>query len=306
MYLRVSVTDRCNLRCVYCLPENPGFTPNSVTTRELQRLVELVHAAVGVHKIRLTGGEPTLNDDLVDHLHHAKSIAPLVGLTTNGVLLEPLLPALRAGGLDRLNISLDALDADAFRRSARRDGLDRVLAAIRAAKRLGFAPLKINTVALPDTDYAALARFAVFEGVHVRFIELMAIGEARPWQAAAYVSADEMRRRIFAAGISLHERSDRDEATARVWTIDGHDADACSLGFITTVSAPFCATCDRLRLSSRGKLYTCLMDDHGHDLIGDLRRGDDAAVIATVTKAVAAKRPPAVFVRRGTMAAIGG
>src|SRR5687768_14848005 len=102
MYLRVSITDRCNLRCVYCLPESPGFAPKSVSTLELKRLVELVHAAVGVHKIRLTGGEPTLNDDLVDHLHHAKTVAPLVGLTTNGVLLEPLLPALRAGGLDRL------------------------------------------------------------------------------------------------------------------------------------------------------------------------------------------------------------
>jgi len=306
MYLRVSVTDRCNLRCVYCLPANAGFEPNSVTTRELQRLVTLVGQAVAIHKIRLTGGEPTLNDDLVDHLHHAKSIAPLVGLTTNGVLLEALLPALRAGGLDRLNISLDALDSEGFRRAARRDGLDRVLAAIRAAKRLGFAPLKINAVALPDTDYAALARFAAFEGVHVRFIELMAIGEARPWQASAYVSADEMRRRIFAAGISLHERSERDEATARVWAIDDHDPAECSLGFITTVSAPFCATCDRLRLSSRGFLHTCLMDDAGHDLISDLRRGDEAAVIATVRRAVAAKRPPAVFVRHGTMASIGG
>lgn len=306
MYLRVSVTDRCNLRCTYCLPENPGFTRNSVSTRELQSLVELVHRAVGVHKIRLTGGEPTLNDDLVDHLHHAKRIAPLVGLTTNGVLLEPLLPALRAGGLDRLNISLDALDAEGFRRASRRDGLERVLSAIRAAKRLGFAPLKINAVAMPDTDYAALARFAAFEGVHVRFIELMAIGEARPWQASAYVSSDEMRRRIFAAGISLRERADRDEATARVWAIDGHDADECSLGFITTVSAPFCATCDRLRLSSRGRLYTCLMDDQGHDLITDLRRGDEAAVIATVRAAVAGKRPPAAFVRHGSMAAIGG
>lgn len=259
-----------------------------------------------MHKIRLTGGEPTLNDDLVDHLLHAKSIAPLVGLTTNGVLLEPLLPALRAGGLDRLNISLDALDAASFRRSARRDGLERVLSAIRAAKQLGFAPLKINAVAMPDTDYAALARFAAFEGVHVRFIELMAIGEARSWQPSAYVSADEMRRRIFAAGISLSECRERDEATARVWAIDGHDPAECSLGFITTVSAPFCATCDRLRLSSRGRLYTCLMDDHGHDLIDDLRRGDDAAVVSTVRQAVAGKRPPAVFERRGTMAAIGG
>ena len=142
-------------------------------------------------------------------MHPATSIAPLVGLTTNGVPLEPLLPALRAGGLDRLDIPLGGLDADAFRRRARCDGLPRVRSAMRAAKRLGFAPLKLNAVAMPDTDYAALVRFAACEGVHLRWIRLMAIGEVRPWQAAADVSADDLRTRIVAAGISLHERPDR-------------------------------------------------------------------------------------------------
>lgn len=306
MYLRVSVTDRCNLRCTYCLPNDARFASFRVSTPELLRLTSLIGIAVGAHKIRLTGGEPTLADDLVDHVRHARSLVPVVGLTTNGVLLEPLLPALFDAGLNRLNISLDALDADGFRRFSRRDGLDRVIAAIRAAKRLGFAPVKINAVAMQMTDYPALARFAAWEGVHLRFIELMAIGEARAFQAAEYVSAEEMRRRIAAAGIILSERAERDEPTSRVWAIDDHDPADCSIGFITTVSRPFCATCDRLRLSSQGRLFTCLMDNTGVDLITPLRAGDETLVLNRIRAAVAGKRPPAEFVRHEVMAAIGG
>lgn len=306
MYLRVSVTDRCNLRCTYCLPNDAHFSSFRASTPELLRLTSLIGDAVGVHKIRLTGGEPTLADDLVEHVRHARSLVPVVGLTTNGVLLEPLLPALLDAGLNRLNISLDALDADSFRRFARRDGLDRVVAAIRAARRLGFTPLKVNAVAMQLTDYPALVRFAAWEGIHLRFIELMAIGEARAFQAAEYVPADEMRRRIATAGITLSERSDRDEPTSRVWAIDGHDPAECSVGFITTVSRPFCATCDRLRLSSQGRLFTCLMDNTGIDLITPLRAGDEASVVDRIRAAVAGKRPPAQFVRHEVMAAIGG
>ena len=301
MYLRVSVTDRCNLRCVYCLPADPRFAANRASTLDLLRLTRLVTEAAGVQKIRITGGEPTLCDDLVEHVRHARGLVPVVGLTTNGILLEPLLPALRDAGLNRLNISLDALDAESFRRVSRRDGLDRVVSSIRAAKRLGFDPVKVNAVAMAGTDYAALVRFAAWEGIHLRFIELMSIGEARPWQADEYVSADGMRQRIFDAGISLSERTDRDEPTSRVWSIDGTPIEEASIGFITTTSAPFCATCDRLRLSSQARLHTCLMDDHGHLLLGD-----DDAVRATVRMAVAAKRPPKAFVREGNMAEIGG
>jgi cyclic pyranopterin phosphate synthase len=306
MYLRVSLTDRCNLRCVYCLPEDARFAGSRASSDELQRLTSLVVETARVRKLRLTGGEPTLCDDLVDHVRHARSLVEVVGMTTNGVLLEPLLPALRDAGLGRLNISLDAVDAEGFRRTARRDGLDRVVAAIRAAHRLGFRPLKVNAVAMQDTDYAGLARFAAWEGIHLRFIELMAIGEARSFQARAHVPAEEMRARLFAAGISLRECPERDEPTSRVWAIDGHHPDDCSIGFITTVSAPFCATCDRLRLSSQGRLFTCLMDNAGHDLLAPLRAGDLDGVRATVTRAVAGKRPPASFVRFENMAAIGG
>ncbi len=306
MYLRVSLTDRCNLRCVYCLPEDPRFASSRVSSAELDRLASLVCETAAVRKIRLTGGEPTLCDDLVGHVRHARRLVPVVGMTTNGVLLEPLLPALRDAGLERLNISLDAIEPDAFQRFARREGLARVVASIRAAKRLGFRPLKVNAVAMQGTDYAALVRFAAWEGIHLRFIELMAIGEARPFQAREYVPADEMRARIFAAGLSLRECPERDEPTSRVWAIDGHSPDDCSVGFITTMSAPFCATCDRLRLTSQGRLFTCLMDNTGHDLATPLRSGDEGEVRAVIARAVAGKRPPAAFVRHENMAAIGG
>ena len=300
MYLRVSITDRCNLRCVYCLPADATFSRTRIAAPELQRLARLVYEAAGIKKIRITGGEPTVSDDVVGHVQHAAQLVPLVGMTTTGVLLEPLLPALQVAGLTLLNISLDALTPDAFRRASRRDGLDQVLASIRTAKRLGYAPLKINVVAMPDTDYAGFANFAVWEGVHVRFIELMAIGEARPWQAVAYVDAMTMRERMYAGGVSLIERNDRDEPTSRVWQIDGTPLTDASVGFITTTSAPFCATCDRLRLSSQGRLHTCLMDDQGHAL-----SGSDDEIRAIVRTAVAGKRPPAAFIRAGVMADIG-
>ncbi len=306
MYLRVSLTDRCNLRCVYCLPEAAAFAPTRATPAELTQLMTLIHATAGVHKIRLTGGEPTLCADLIDQVRAARALVPVVGLTTNGMLLEPLLPGLHDAGLNRLNISLDALDADSFRRFSRRDGLDRVVAAIRAAKRLGFAPLKVNAVAMQQTDFAALVRFATWEGIHLRFIELMAIGEARPFQAREYVAASTMRERLTAAGLILTERADADEPTSRVWAIDDHPLAECSVGFITTTSAPFCATCDRLRLSSQGRLFTCLMDNRGYDLLEDLRREDHPAVAATIRRAVGLKRPPTAFIRHERMASIGG
>ncbi len=304
-YLRLSLTDRCNLRCTYCLPEDARFAAERASDDELRRLSALIADALEVHKIRLTGGEPTLCADLVAHVRHAKRLAPVVGITTNGVLLEPLLPALVEAGLDRINISLDAVDDVGFRRASRRDGLDRVVASIRAARRTGLR-VKVNAVAMQATDYAALVRFAAWEGVHLRFIELMAIGEARRGQAAEYVPAEEMRRRIAAGGIELAPSPERDEPTSRVWTMSGVDPAECSVGFITTVSQPFCATCDRLRLSSRGRLHTCLMDNSGVDLLSDLRRGDEAAVVGAILRAVAAKRPPARMVRDEVMAAIGG
>ncbi len=305
-YLRVSVTDRCNLRCTYCLPEAASFRSERVTPAELDQLMGAVCAAVPVTKIRLTGGEPTLDPHLADHVRAAAWLVPTVGLTSNGVLLAEQLPNLRAAGLTRLNISCDAADAEGFARSTRRDRFGAVLTAIRTARELGFAPLKINAVATVDTDAAALVRFALAEGVHLRFIELMAIGEARPEHQRRFVSSHDLRTHLADAGLPLCEEPARDEPTSRVWTVPGVAADHCTIGFITTVTDPFCATCNRLRLTSQGRLHTCLFDEHGTDLLPTLRAGDEAGLIAIIRTAVAAKAPPATFVRAGVMAGIGG
>ncbi len=304
------------------MPAHATFAKATCTTNQIQTLMRLIREALSqftepydrglgktpgkLHKIRLTGGEPTLNDDLIDYVKYARSLVDVVGMTTNGILLEPLLPGLKAAGLTNLNISLDAIDGDAFLRFSRRDGLHRVVASIRAARRLNFHPVKINAVAMSSTDIAGLARFAAWEGVHLRFIELMAIGEARPWQPQAYISATDIREHLSNAGIHLEERQDRDEPTSRVWSFPGIPVEEASVGFITTTSAPFCSTCDRLRLTSQGKLHTCLMDDQGHDLLEALNQGGEAAAVRRIQEAVRQKKPPEEFIRRGVMADIGG
>ncbi len=304
-YLRLSITDRCNLRCVYCLPEAAQFRTERASPAELMRLCELIHQVVPVRKLRLTGGEPTIASALLEHVRHARSIASEVCMTTNGVRLAPLLPALREAGLSRLNISLDAVEAEGFRKNSRRDGLPQVLSSIRAARRLGFHPLKINTVARRSTDAGSLVRFAAWEGLHLRFIELMPIGEARAL-GGDFISSLELRERLEQDGLRLTEHQELDEPTSRVWAIPGVDPREASVGFITTMSAPFCATCDRLRLSSQGRLFTCLMDNQGVDLLQPLREGDVAGVHERARNSISAKRPPAVMVRDDVMAAIGG
>jgi cyclic pyranopterin phosphate synthase len=306
MYLRVSVTDRCNLRCTYCLPEDARFAPSRATPDELDRLMAAICASVPVTKIRLTGGEPTLCPSLTQHIRTAAWLVPTVGLTTNGVVLERLLPELREAGLNRLNISLDAADPEGFRRATRHDRFAAVLGSLRAAKRAGFTPLKINAVATVDTDPAALARLAIDDGVHLRFIELMDIGVAHADWADRHIPASALRVRLERAGIAIAEMPDRDEPTSRVWTVNGVDPAATTLGFITTVTSPFCATCDRIRLTSQGRLHTCLFDERGVDLLPLLRANDLVGLDAAIRQAVGAKAPPPRFQRSGIMAGIGG
>jgi cyclic pyranopterin phosphate synthase len=306
VYLRVSLTERCNLRCTYCLPERARFTAARTEGDELARLMAAICAAVPIHKIRLTGGEPTLAPDLLDQVRAAAWLVPTVAMTSNGVLLTPLLPALRDAGLTKLNISLDAADAAGFARATRRDRFSAVVEAIRAAKRAGFTPLKLNAVATTDTDATALVRFAIAEGVHLRFIELMDIGEAHADWDQRFIAATALRERIAADGFTLSESNERDEPTSRVWTIAGCDPAITTVGFITTVTAPFCGTCDRLRLSSHGRLHTCLFDEQGTDLLPTLRTGDHNELTALIRRTVHAKIPPAQFRRHAVMAGIGG
>ncbi len=306
MYLRVSVTDHCNLRCTYCLPDHASFARARATADELDALMGAICRTVPITKIRLTGGEPTVCPTLLQHVRAAARVVPTVGMTTNGVLLEPLLPALMNAGLNRLNISLDAADTEQFQRVTRRDSFAKVVAGVRAARRAGFVPLKVNAVATPDTDPAALVRFAIEEGLHLRFIELMDIGEAHADWAERHVTAETIRTRIEAAGLTLIEAPDRDEPTSRVWTVAGVAPRETTVGFITTVSAPFCSSCDRIRLSAQGRLHTCLFEEGGADLLTPLRAGDHDGLRGVIEHAVATKAPASSFQRAGVMAGIGG
>jgi len=306
MYLRVALTEQCNLRCTYCLPEQAELRPGSATSEELQNLIRAMVAVAGVQKIRYTGGEPTLVPDLEGFVALAAQLVRSVRMTSNGIRLAGRVVALRDAGLGGVNISFDAADRDGFQAIARRDTFDQVVEGVRASVRAGIPLVKLNAVATTTTDPAALVRFAISEGVHLRFIELMDVGEAhRSWREQ-HISAQRIRERLAECGVILHEAQHLDEPTSRVWTIDGVDPRMTSVGFITAVSAPFCGTCDRIRLTSHGRLHTCLFDAAGLDLLAPLRDGRLDEVHRRIRGAVRSKAPPTHFIRRATMAAIGG
>lgn len=290
-YLRISLTDACNLRCVYCMPENMSFRPRDelLSDAELRRLIGLF-AAVGFRKIRFTGGEPTLRSALVDLVGHASRTPGIetIGLTTNGVLLADLAGPLRAAGLRSVNISLDTLDPEKFRRITRWGRLDRVLAGLDAAARAGLR-VKLNAVVSRGTndrdDVVALARFTLKEPWQVRFIEQMPFGNNARFQTQSMVSEDELLSVLAAAYGPLElVNNGRLDGEARLYRIAG--AAGC-LGFISPVTKPFCADCNRLRLTADGVLRLCLLRDHEVDLRPLLRGGaNDAGLTAAIRQAV--------------------
>lgn len=313
--LRVSVTDRCNLRCTYCMPEDVTFRDRAELLT-FEEIAAVVRAAVplGVTKVRLTGGEPLVRKDLpvlVRMLADTPGVRDL-GLTTNGVLLAEQAAALYAAGLRRLNVSLDTLDPDRFRRVARRDGLDRVLAGLAAAKAAGFAPIKVNAVAvrgLTDADVVPLARFCCGHGFDLRFIEYMPIGAA-DWARAELLPAADILAAIERDVAPLRPVRDGDpHAPATEYEY----ADGGRVGVIASVTRPFCGACDRLRLTADGKLRNCLFARDEFDVRPLVRPvADPAAVRAAIRRAVWAKRAghgidtPAFVKPDRTMHAIGG
>ena len=315
--LRVSVTDRCNLRCTYCMPEDVTFLDKGelLTFEEIARVVR-VAAGLGVTKVRLTGGEPLLRRDLAGLVRLVAGVPGVtdVGLTTNGLLLAQQAAALRAAGLRRLNVSLDSLDPGRFRALARRDGLDQVIAGLLAAKAAGFAPIKVNAVAVRgfiEADAGPLARFCRGHGFDLRFIEFMPIG-ADPWTRGQLVPAHELLALVEADLGPLVPAPGYDpHAPAMDF---GYAAGGGRVGVIASVTRPFCGDCNRLRLTADGKLRNCLF---GHDE-WDVRRvlrtpgAGDGAVADLFRAGVAAKGPgheinAAGFVKPArTMHAIGG
>lgn len=290
--LRVSVTDRCNLRCTYCMPEEVQFMERAalLTFEEIVRVVR-VAVSLGVRKVRLTGGEPLMRKnlpDLVRMLGQVESLADL-SLTTNGTLLAEQAGPLFDAGLRRLNVSLDALDRARFHRLTRRDELDRVLAGVEAARAAGFSPIKLNAVAVrgeTDVEIVPLARFARDRGLELRFIEYMPIG-ADPWERAKVLPAHEILDAIEqGVGPLVPAGSD-----PRAPATDFRYADGSAVvGVIASVTRPFCDRCNRLRLTPDGKLRNCLFALDEVDLRTPLRGGaDDADIADAVRRCVRAK-----------------
>lgn len=291
--LRVSVTDRCNLRCTYCMPLEPVWFPRAriLAYEEIERVVRLA-ARLGVRKVRLTGGEPLVRRDLPELVARLAGVPGIedLSLTTNGVLLERTAGALAAAGLGRVNVSLDTLDRDRFRELTRRDELDRVLAGLASAVAAGLSPVKVNAVLVRGrNDHEALDLVAAARagGFELRFIEYMPLDNGPGWDLTRVVRGDELRRAIAARWpIEPAPGGDPGAPATRYRFRDGRGA----IGFIDSVSAPFCAGCGRLRLTSDGRLRVCLYDDREVDLKTPLRAGaTDDELAGLVRAAVAGK-----------------
>jgi cyclic pyranopterin phosphate synthase len=291
--LRVSVTDRCNLRCLYCMPERPVWFPRSeiLSYEEIARIVEVL-ARHGVRRVRITGGEPLVRQDLpvlFDLLSRVPGLEDL-SLTTNGLRLRPLAKALARAGLRRVNVSLDTLDPARFRTLTGRDGVGLVLEGLEAAREAGLSPIKINTVllrGLNEDEVVPLAAFARERGFEIRFIEFMPLENGGRWEFGRVVPGSWARREIESRWpLEPDPRSDPRAPARRFLYRDGRGA----VGFVNSVSEPFCADCGRLRLTADGKLRVCLYDDRETDLKSALRSGaSDSRLALLVEEAVGRK-----------------
>lgn len=294
--LRISVTDRCNIRCFYCMPhENVQFKPRHelLSFEEIERFVRVV-ARLGVCKLRITGGEPLVRADLPSLVARLASVPGIddLAMTTNGMLLAPLAGALKQAGLQRLNISLDALREETFERIARRRGLDQVLAGIAEAQRQGFPRIRLNTVAIrgiTEDEVVPLAGFARTHGLELRFIEFMPLDAEQRWRNEQVLTGDEIRTRLEAefGPLTPAERPDPSQPA-----VDYRFADGGVIGFINPVSEPFCGDCNRLRITAEGQVRNCLFSAVEWDARAVMRNGGSDEELADLTRAcVAAKKP---------------
>ena len=275
-YLRLSVTDRCDLRCQYCMPEEgvPHEERSEILSfEEIQRLVRLL-VQLGITQVRVTGGEPLMRRGLPKLIAMLSEINGLVdlSLTTNATLLGSMASDLQSAGLSRINISLDSLKPEKFYRITRGGRLSDVLSGINKALEVGLTPLKLNTVVMcgvNDDELPDLVQFAIIKGVTVRFLEVMPLGAVGLSNRHRFMSVAEMRRRVEEV-FPLIPLSAVDGSTSQDFQVAGTDV---KIGFISPVSERFCATCNRLRLSARGRLQLCLAHEDGADLKGPLRAG---------------------------------
>ncbi len=319
-YLRVSITDRCNLSCVYCKPQacfQPLAHRDVLRYEEIERIVS-VAVPLGIARIRITGGEPLVRRGVLDFLTRLKRMEGIedISLTTNGILLEEMAEGLRRAGVARLNISLDSLKADRFRKITGSDGWARVWRGIRKAEEIGFTPIKVNMVPVKgvnDDEIAEFARLTLDRNIHVRFIEFMPIGADDRWHREACVTADEVRALVerevgplepFSASLSAGPSDNYRIAGGRG-----------VIGFISPITKHFCASCRRLRLTADGKIRPCLLSDTEIDVRSPLRGGCEDAELERLLRLSLEIKPerhylslnqtPTASYRR-TMSKIGG
>ena len=293
--VRISITDRCNYKCVYCRTGNEGALYADLPIADYLRMSRVL-IGLGIRKVRITGGEPLLRKGVVDFVRELSRLRTPQGerldiaMTTNGHLLAEMVQPLKDAGLDRVTVSMDAVDPDRFARITRvANGYDNVLAGIRAARQVGLSPVKVNCVLMRGFNEDQIIPFGMFareEGVVVRFIEFMPLEEERVWSPDVVVTLDEIVRRMseYRPLIEIaHERSE----TARRYRFDDGIGE---IGIIAPVSHPFCGHCSRIRITSDGKIRTCLFSIWDHDLHGQMRRGASDAELAEFIRGVVQRK----------------
>jgi len=317
--LRVSLTDRCNLRCTYCMPpEGLDWLPKPelLTDDELVRLIGLAVTRLGIAEVRFTGGEPLLRRGLPGIIERVAALEPRpeMSLTTNGIGLDRLAAPLQAAGLDRINVSLDTLTPEVFVQLSRRDRLDDVVKGLTAAAEAGLIPVKVNTVVMRgvnDHEAAALLRFCLANGYQQRFIEQMPLDAQHGWRREQMVTADEILAALSAEfRLEPSDPAERGSAPAETFMVDGGPQ---TVGIIGSVTRPFCGACDRVRLTADGQLRNCLFAREESDLRTPLRAGaSDDELAQRWERCIQAKLPghgindPGFLQPARPMSAIGG
>jgi cyclic pyranopterin phosphate synthase len=314
--LRVSLTDRCNLRCSYCMPaEGLDWLPDEtvLTDDEVVRLVRIGVELLGIREVRFTGGEPLVRRGLVDIVRRTSALGVETSLTTNALGLARTAHALADAGLDRVNVSLDSIRRESFREITRRDRLPDVLAGLAAAQEAGLGPVKINAVLMRgvnDAEAPELLRWAIGEGYHLRFIEQMPLDAQHGWSRESMVTADEIFARLEAEFSLTPAAEPRGSSPAELFLVDGGPA---SVGVIASVTRPFCGDCDRVRLTADGQVRNCLFAREESDLRAALRASaSDEEIADRWVLAMRGKRPghgiddPTFLQPDRPMSAIGG
>jgi GTP 3',8-cyclase len=314
--LRVSLTDRCNLRCSYCMPaEGLDWLPDEtvLTDDEVVRLVRIGVEMLGIREVRFTGGEPLVRRGLVDIVRRTHELGVETSLTTNALGLARMAPTLAAAGLDRVNVSLDSIRPESFFAITRRDRLHDVLAGLEAARDAGLGPVKINAVlmrGINDAEAPELLRWALGEGYQLRFIEQMPLDAQHGWSRQGMVTADEIFAALAAEFVLSPAEEPRGSAPAELFQVDGGPG---TVGVIASVTRPFCGDCDRVRLTADGQVRNCLFAREESDLRTALRSGaTDEEIADRWIVAMLGKRPghgiddPTFLQPDRPMSAIGG